>query len=257
MIESVRRLPKAPGVYRFRDSRGHTLYIGRAVDLRRRVASYWGDLRDRQHLAPMIERIVHVDALHCDSLHEAAWLERNLLQRALPAWNRAPSGGGESEVYIALKPQPRVVYQPTPYGPYLGGTQTRLALRGLRRIQPPLARVLNRNPAALRRLTNELVRRRDAAAKRLAFEAAARLQAELDAITWITAEQKVTQPTTGDGRVCGWAGGTLLRLDIDAGRVTTWRITTAASPRSDPTPPHWRAFAQRNAELAATLVRAE
>jgi excinuclease ABC subunit C len=34
--------------------------------------------------------------------------------------------------------------------------------------------------------------RRDAAAARLAFEFAARLQAELEAVDWVTAEQKVT-----------------------------------------------------------------
>jgi excinuclease UvrABC nuclease subunit len=37
------RLPAAPGVYRFRDGAGRVLYLGRAVSLRRRVASYWGD----------------------------------------------------------------------------------------------------------------------------------------------------------------------------------------------------------------------
>ena len=47
----TRALPATPGVYRFRDERGTVLYIGRAVDLRRRVQSYWGELRDRRHLS--------------------------------------------------------------------------------------------------------------------------------------------------------------------------------------------------------------
>jgi hypothetical protein len=49
-------LPHGPGVYRFRDQAGRILYIGRAVRLRRRVLSYWGDLGDRVHLAPMVAR---------------------------------------------------------------------------------------------------------------------------------------------------------------------------------------------------------
>ena len=53
-------LPAAPGVYRFRDGRGGVLYVGRAVELRRRVASYFSDLRDRQHLTPMVRRIARV-----------------------------------------------------------------------------------------------------------------------------------------------------------------------------------------------------
>ena len=55
-------LPPGPGVYRFRDQAGQVLYIGRAISLRRRVLSYWGDLGDRGHLAPMVARIARVEA---------------------------------------------------------------------------------------------------------------------------------------------------------------------------------------------------
>ena len=71
--EQVARLPLSPGVYRFRDAAGAVLYLGRAVSLRRRVASYWGDLGDRGHLAAMVARIVRVEAVPCASGHEAAW----------------------------------------------------------------------------------------------------------------------------------------------------------------------------------------
>jgi hypothetical protein len=54
--EPALRLPAAPGVYRFSDAAGRVLYLGRAVSLRRRVVSYWGDLGDRRHLAPMVAR---------------------------------------------------------------------------------------------------------------------------------------------------------------------------------------------------------
>ena len=91
--EQVTRLPLGPGVYRFRDAAGHVLYVGRAVCLRRRAASYWGDLGDRGHLAAMVARIARVEAVPCASAHEAAWLERNLLQRRTPPWNRSRSGG--------------------------------------------------------------------------------------------------------------------------------------------------------------------
>ncbi len=40
----------------------------------------------------MVARIASVEAVVCDSAHEAAWLERNLLQERLPPWNRSPSG---------------------------------------------------------------------------------------------------------------------------------------------------------------------
>ena len=141
------RFPHAAGVYRFRDAAGKVLYLGRAVSLRRRVVSYWGDLGDRAHLAVMVGRIARVEAVVCDSAHEAAWLERNLLERRLPPWNRSPRGGQEPEVWIRLSESARtpgvtVVHQPAPgdparhFGPYLGGQKVRDAVSGLGRVLP-------------------------------------------------------------------------------------------------------------------------
>lgn len=145
------RLPGQPGVYRFRDGGGRVLYIGRATELRSRVRSYWGDLGDRGHLAPMVRRIARVEAVVCDSVHEASWLERNLLERhllesALPRWNRTP-GGAETPVYIRLRvraaaPGLSVVHLAEPadgfrhFGPYLGGRRVRLAVSALHRVLP-------------------------------------------------------------------------------------------------------------------------
>jgi excinuclease ABC subunit C len=143
---AVNRLPHGPGVYRFRDARGRVLYVGRAVDLRRRVVSYWGDLHGRRHLRSMVARIHRVEAVVCDSEHEASWLERNLLRARRPPWNR--SVGEEVPVYVRLDTRPRspgltVVHRPAPsitgvevFGPYLGGTRARLAVAGLERVVP-------------------------------------------------------------------------------------------------------------------------
>ena len=143
---AVAALPATPGVYRFRDSSGRVLYIGRASALRSRVASYWSDLGGRAHLAPMVARVARIEAVSCDSPHEAAWLERNLLEASMPAWNRTP-GGQESAVYIRLDARPAapglaVGYLPRPapglryFGPYLGGLRARQAVAGLDRILP-------------------------------------------------------------------------------------------------------------------------
>src|SRR5690349_4403816 len=97
----VARLPGTPGVYRFRDAGGRVLYLGRATHLRQRVGSYWSDLRDRRHLLRMVPQVARIEAVACDSVHEAAWLERNLLERAKPRWNR--TRGVESPVCILLE----------------------------------------------------------------------------------------------------------------------------------------------------------
>jgi len=300
--ELALRLPAAPGVYRFSDAAGRVLYLGRAVSLRRRVVSYWGDLGDRRHLTPMMARAAVLEAVVCDSAHEAAWLERNLLRAGLPPWNRAPSGGQEKEVWIRLSGSARapgvaVVHRPSPspgarhFGPYLGGVQVRRAASGLSRVLPlayagsagptsgtrrelaralgvspgercelarTVAAVLDRDPAAVAAVRERLSARRDAAAAALAFEFAARLQRELEALAWVTAEQKVTRATTDDFDVRGWADGVLIHFTVRGGRLSGWvqRPCGAAAGRrlAAATPPEWAGFAQRNAELAARLV---
>jgi excinuclease ABC subunit C len=148
---AVRVLPGTPGVYRFRDSRRRVLYVGRAAHLRRRVASYWGELSDRRHLRAMVPNITEIEAVECASEHEAAWLERNLLEgRPLPPWNRTP-GGQEVVVCIrvdssARSPGISVLHLPVArtdasssvryFGPYLGGARVRLAAAGLHRALP-------------------------------------------------------------------------------------------------------------------------
>jgi excinuclease UvrABC nuclease subunit len=133
-------------VYRFRDGTGRVLYVGRAGDLRRRVSSYWGDLRDRRHLRRMVPQVARIEALVCDSAHEAAWAERNLLERSLPPWNRI-AGGLEVPVGIRLDPSPDAPrldvvrdLRPAPgtrvFGPYLGSRRVRLAVSGLGRVYP-------------------------------------------------------------------------------------------------------------------------
>jgi excinuclease ABC subunit C len=302
----VAQLPLGPGVYRFRDAAGRVLYLGRATSLRRRVASYWGDLGDRGYLATMVARIARVEAVPCASAHSAAWLERNLLERSKPPWNRSPSGGQEAEVGVRLSasadaPGVRVTRRPRPdqearyFGPYLGGQKARDAVSGMRRMLPlgattdrathqptgtarelartrgawqpvradpvlTVAAALNRDPAAVAELRAELIRRRDAAAARLAYEFAGQVQAELEALDWITAEQKVTSAQPRDFNVHGWARGMLVRFEVRGGRLCGWSQRGCAAEvgrrrlAATSCGLEWADFARRAAELAALLA---
>lgn len=312
---AIAALPSAPGVYRFRDDQGRVVYLGRATDLRSRVASYWGDLRDRPHLRRMVPQAVAVEAVACASVHEAAWLERNLLERSKPRWNRV-RGGLEVPTWIALVERAgtaelRVLHSPDEapgarvFGPYLGGGQSRLAAAGLDRVlalsyagarrggfDQDMARlrgvadgdlpgrveraaaVLSRDPAAVAWALDALTRRRHEAAGACAFEVAARVQAELEAVAWVTAEQRVTagpgarsdarlasDPPGGPGprvaQLHGYAGGLLVSFEVRGGRLDRWQQAAVdearAAPRVAATPEPWRGFAHEAAELAARL----
>jgi excinuclease ABC subunit C len=117
--------------------------------------------------------------------------------------------------------------------------------------------VLSREPGAVAAACSELTARRDAATAGLAFELAGRLQAELEALDWITGEQKVTQARSYDLDVSGWADGVLVSFEVRGGRLSGWRHRdcgeAAACPHLARTPPEWREFGRRSADLAARL----
>jgi len=120
-----------------------------------------------------------------------------------------------------------------------------------------LAAVLSREPGPVASARTELTARRDAAATALAFELAGRLQAELEALDWITGEQKVTQARSYDLDVYGWADGVLVSFEIRGGRLSGWRQRdcgeAAARRYLAQTPPEWWEFGRRSADLAARL----
>lgn len=285
----IAALPDEPGVYRFRDSRGTVLYIGRALRLRRRVRSYWGDLADRARLRGMVNRVAEIEAVVCRSGHEAAWLERNLLARHKPRANRV-IGGAESEVYLRLERDGlRVVHTPpADFGPYLGGEQARLAVAGIHRVVPlpyadprtgseremaqargavdrptmvaTVTAVLNRDPTAVADLCGALALARDEQAAGQRFERAAALQAQLEAVRWIVADQAVTGVTPADFVASGWADGVLVSFTFVGGSLSLWerssRTEAGARPLVAATPAPWRELADRNARLAAALRQA-
>jgi excinuclease ABC subunit C len=293
-------LPAEPGVYRFRDDRARVIYVGRATELRARVRSYAGDLADRPHLRRMVPQVARVEALVCASGHEAAWLERNLLERSLPRWNRV-RGGLELIGWLAVRADAGrpgldlVVDGPEvpcgAFGPYLGVERLALARSALLRAWPlpltgarldvadrslaearavgpgdrdrfadRLRAVLRRESPAVAELHDLLLAARDRAVAQLAFETAAQVQAEVAAVAWLASPQRVAGCTPGLV-VSGWADGVLVTLRGLSDRLDHWtarRTPQDAGERAaSQTPQEWRAFAARNATLAAALVAAD
>jgi excinuclease ABC subunit C len=82
-----RHLPHKTGVYIMRDAAGEILYIGKAIDLAKRVANYFNpnktDAMD-QSLVPLIRTI---DYILCESERESLLLERRLINENQPFFN--------------------------------------------------------------------------------------------------------------------------------------------------------------------------
>jgi excinuclease ABC subunit C len=83
----VKTLTTLPGVYRMLDQRGQTLYVGKARNLRARVASYF---RERQSSAKTLSLVAHIRAVEVTVTHteaEALILESTLIKQLQPRYN--------------------------------------------------------------------------------------------------------------------------------------------------------------------------
>ncbi len=82
-------LPSTPGVYLFRGPSDEVLYVGTAVDLHRRVLSYFTGNDPRRRMDEMVALAVRVDHVECAHALEARVRELRLLGAHAPAYNRA------------------------------------------------------------------------------------------------------------------------------------------------------------------------
>ena len=86
--EELNKLPTRPGVYIMRDEADTILYVGKAVNLRNRVRSYFRKNIGRgPAIDNMVEKIDHFEYIVTDSELEALVLENNLIKEHSPKYN--------------------------------------------------------------------------------------------------------------------------------------------------------------------------
>ena len=84
----ARTLRESPGVYMFRDRTGKLLYVGKARNLRRRVASYFDNSRaDDPRLARMVPQIARIEVELTRTEAEALLLENEWIKSLRPRYN--------------------------------------------------------------------------------------------------------------------------------------------------------------------------
>ncbi len=146
-----RDLPNKPGVYQFKDEAGTILYVGKAINLKKRVTSYFtGSHTDRPWTHVMVALIHSVETIVVTSETEALMLEATLIKQHMPRFNIKLTDD-KSYPFIKLitseavprftivRQRERVVANKRSekarfFGPYLSGWAAKSALEFLRQL---------------------------------------------------------------------------------------------------------------------------
>ncbi len=146
--ERLAHFPKTPGVYLMKDEAGRVLYVGKARDLRARVASYFQDSADLLStrgpaIADMVARVADIDFLECESEVDALLTENRLIKDIQPPCNERlkddksfpyleiTTGDDFPGVYVTRKPRVRGSRL---FGPFTSAASLRDALQALQKV---------------------------------------------------------------------------------------------------------------------------
>ena len=153
----VRALPETPGVYLMKDADGRTLYVGKAINLRKRVASYFQPARPHDPKTQiMVRQVADLEIIQTASEAEALLYEASLIKEHQPKYN-VSFRDDKSYPLIKVTIQeefPRIfIGRGTPepgvkvIGPFANAALLRQAVAAIRRIFPfRTCRALPRRP---------------------------------------------------------------------------------------------------------------
>ena len=88
LLQKIRTIPAEPGVYLYKNAEGEVIYVGKAKNLRSRVASYFHEGRwEDSKTGTLVREAVDVDYIVVANNKEALALENNLIKQRKPRFN--------------------------------------------------------------------------------------------------------------------------------------------------------------------------
>lgn len=138
----VSNLTTRPGVYRMYDEQGELLYVGKAKNLKNRVASYFRATGLTTKTMALVSRIHHIEIAVTKSETEALLLEQTLIKQHRPPYNILLRDD-KSYPYILLSnhQHPALLFrrgdkskQGTLFGPFPSGTAVKESLNTMQKV---------------------------------------------------------------------------------------------------------------------------
>ena len=139
----LRSLTHRPGVYQMLNAKHKIIYVGKALDLRKRVSSYFQRTPADAKTASMMELVANVEVTVTNTEAEALLLEYNLIKRHKPRFN-VILRDDKSYPYIYVStthPYPRLQFHRGPrkgkgryFGPYPSNNAVRKTLNELQKL---------------------------------------------------------------------------------------------------------------------------
>jgi excinuclease ABC subunit C len=83
----IQSLPDNPGVYQYYDKEDKILYVGKAKNLKKRVASYFNKIHDTGKTNVLVKKIVTIKHIVVPTENDALLLENNLIKKHQPRYN--------------------------------------------------------------------------------------------------------------------------------------------------------------------------
>ncbi|MFH1621741.1 MAG: excinuclease ABC subunit UvrC [Candidatus Omnitrophota bacterium] len=142
--KKIKSLSIKPGVYLMKDKNGWVIYVGKAANIKKRVASYFNKQQSTIKNEILINQIYNVETIEASSEHEAFLLESRLIKQLKPHYNISLRDD-KSFPFIKITKQdyPRIFIgrkklgENVEYiGPYTNAKSLHLALKHLRKIFP-------------------------------------------------------------------------------------------------------------------------